>query len=320
MIRILAYAKTGELYQDITLAELNERRSQLAWYWIDFNQPTQKEAIELRKLGFHELAIQDCLHLQQRTKLDDYDDYHFFVINAINNQSLRPQEIDIFQHRQYVVTFHYNPQSEVDVVWDRMITDKVAQSLGSRYIAYKIMDKIADSFFPIAEQLEERLTTIGMRPEIVGRMQELMNEVFQIRRSLLSLRQVIWPFRDLVFRITQSDHLSGSEEERRYYMDVHDYLVRLSSMVESSREMTTDIRDNYISINSNRMNSIMMTLTVITTIFMPLTFIVGVYGMNFDNMPELHWKYGYFLILGLMAIIGLVMYLWFKRKGWFVKE
>jgi magnesium transporter len=182
------------------------------------------------------------------------------------------------------------------------------------------MDKVADSFFPLAEKLEDRITAIGVRPEVTGRMQKQMNELFHIRRSLLRLRHVIWPFRDLVFRITQSEHLSGKGEERRYYMDVYDYLLKLSTMIDSSRDMTSDIRDNHISLNSNRMNSIMMTLTVITTIFMPLTFIAGIYGMNFDYMPELKWHYGYFFVLGCMFAISIGMFLWFKHKGWFFKE
>lgn len=318
MIRILTYSKTGEIKQNVTLADLDKMRSTLAWYWVDFDQPTQKEAIELRKFGFHELAIQDCLHLLQRTKLDDYDDYLFFVINAIDTNTLEPQEIDLFHHHQYVVTFHYEHQHAIDIVWERMQTSEKLQKLGTNYITYKLMDKVVDSFFPIAEQLEDRLTSLEMKP--AGQTQSLMNEVFKVRRHLLSLRHVIWPLRDLIFRMIQSEHISKTGEERRYYMDIHDYLLKLSSMIESSREMTTDIRDNYISINSNRMNSIMMTLTVITVIFMPLTFIVGVYGMNFDNMPELHWHYGYFIILGIMALISISMFIWFKRKGWFSEE
>jgi len=103
-------------------------------------------------------------------------------------------------------------------------------------------------------------------------------------------------------------------------MDIFDYLSRLSSMIDSSREMASDIRDNHISLNSNRMNTIMMTLTLFTTIFMPLTFIVGLYGMNFEYMPELKWRYGYFMVLGILLVISLIMYGWFKRKGWFLKE
>ncbi len=318
MIRILAFSKTGELKENLTLDELENIRSTLAWHWIDFNQPTHEEALELHKLGFHELAIQDCIHLLQRTKLDDYDDYLFFVLNTLNDQKLQPQEIDIFHHRQYVVTFHYEQQSVVDIVWERMKTLPKNQALGTNFITYKLIDKVVDSFFPLADQLEDHLTALELKP--LGQTQHLMNILFQIRRNLLTLRHVVWPLRDLIFRIIQSNHLSSSGEERRYYMDIHDYLLKLSSMIESSREMTTDIRDNYMSINSNRMNSIMMTLTLITVIFMPLTFIVGVYGMNFDNMPETRWKYGYFMVLGLMAVLSLAMFWWFKRKGWFSEK
>jgi magnesium transporter len=320
VIRILAYSKSGEVLEDFTLEDVKQKRSELAWYWIDFNEPTLQEANELKNLGFHELAIQDCLHLQQRTKLDDYEDYHFFVVNAIDKDNLKLKEIDIFQHHQYVVTFHYKTQPEIDKVWERMKNDKNAQSLGSRYICYKIMDKITDSFFPIAENLEDRLTEIGVRPERHGRMKDQMNELFHIRRKLLRLRHVVYPLRDLVFRITQSSHLHGSDEERRYYMDIYDYLSRLSSTIDSSREMASDIRDNHISLNSNRMNTIMMTLTLFTTIFMPLTFIAGLYGMNFEFIPELKWRYGYFMVLGIMLVISFTMFVWFKRKGWFLKE
>lgn len=320
MIRILAYSKSEEILEDFTLEDINERRSELAWYWIDFNEPTLEEANKLHKLGFHNLAIQDCLHLQQRTKLDNYENYHFLVVNAIDKESLKPKEIDIFQHHQYIVTFHYKAQPEIDKVWEKMQSDKKAQSLGSKYICYKIMDKITDSFFPIAEKLEDRLTEIGVRPEKSGRMKDQMNELFHIRQKLLRLRHVIYPLRDLVFRITQSSHLHVSDEERRYYNDAYDYLSRLSSTIDSSREMASDIRDNHISMNSNRMNTIMMTLTLFTTIFMPLTFIAGLYGMNFEYMPELKWQYGYFIILGIMLVISLIMYGWFKRKGWFLKE
>ena len=123
--------------------------------------------------------------------------------------------------------------------------------------------------------------------------------------------------RELLYRITESKRLAIPTKKLVYFQDIHDHLIKLSDMVESSSEMTSEIRDNYISINSFRMNSIMKTLTVITTIFMPLTFIAGLYGMNFENMPELKWEYGYFLILAIMLLIGIAMMNWFKRKGWF---
>lgn len=123
--------------------------------------------------------------------------------------------------------------------------------------------------------------------------------------------------RDLLYRILNSERLPDFKKHKLYFSDIHDHLLKLSHMIESSRDMTSDMRDSYLSVNSNRMNKNMIVLTVITTIFIPLTFIVGIYGMNFENMPELKWKYGYFLVLGIIAFVGISMFLWFKRKGWF---
>ncbi|GAB7387092.1 hypothetical protein BSNK01_09280 [Bacillaceae bacterium] len=134
---------------------------------------------------------------------------------------------------------------------------------------------------------------------------------------MLKLRREIDSSRDLLFHILNSERLNGFAEYREYFTDIHDHLLKLSEMIESSREITSDMRDSYLSINSDRMNTIMMTLTVITTIFIPLTFIAGIYGMNFEYMPELKWRYGYFMVLGIMAILGTGMFFWFKRRGWF---
>lgn len=123
--------------------------------------------------------------------------------------------------------------------------------------------------------------------------------------------------RDLLYRTINSERIEGVKNHLFYFTDVCDHLLKLSELIESDREITADIRDSYASFNSNRMNSIMKTLTVITTIFMPLTFVAGIYGMNFDNMPELHWQWGYFIVLGLLFSLGFGMYLWFRRKGWF---
>uniref|UniRef100_UPI000470F1CC CorA family divalent cation transporter n=2 Tax=Bacillaceae TaxID=186817 RepID=UPI000470F1CC len=117
--------------------------------------------------------------------------------------------------------------------------------------------------------------------------------------------------------IINSERLHIPAEQKAYFNDIYDHLLKLTSMVEANRDMTSDMRDNYLSINANRMNSIMMTLTIISSIFIPLTFVVGLYGMNFDHMPELHWHYGYYIVLGIMTLMTIGMILWFKRKGWF---
>lgn len=168
-------------------------------------------------------------------------------------------------------------------------------------------------FFPNVYQIEDELNEI----EAKEANQNLIEEVYEIRSKLLKLRRTILPMRELLYRILNSERLIIPKEERVYFMDIYDHLFKLSEMIESNREMTADIRDSYISINSNRLNTIMKTLTVLTSIFIPLTFIASIYGMNFEYMPELTWRFGYFSVLGVMFVVGsaMLMGLWFK--GWF---
>ena len=144
-----------------------------------------------------------------------------------------------------------------------------------------------------------------------------MKQVFELRSDLLHLRRTINPMRDLLYRMLASSRLNFTEEERTYFQDIYDHLIKLSEMIESNRELTSDIRDSHMSMNSSRMNRIMMTLTIVSTVFIPLTFIAGVYGMNFDYMPELSWSFGYFGVLLFMFLIAGGMLVWFTYKGWF---
>lgn len=148
-------------------------------------------------------------------------------------------------------------------------------------------------------------------------MNILLDELFDLRQRLLKLRHAIHPIRDLLYRILNSHHLTRINERRAYFADIYDHLLKLSEMVNSNREITNDIRDNFISLNSYQQNKVIQILTVITSIFAPLTFIAGIYGMNFVNMPELEWQYGYFAILGIMLFITFLMILYFRKKGWF---
>jgi magnesium transporter len=184
------------------------------------------------------------------------------------------------------------------------------------YVAYLIMDKLVDNYFPTLYQIEDHMNDLESREEN-EKLQTLIDEVYDIRTDLLRLRRTVIPMRDLLYRTINSDKIPGIHDHIVYYKDIYDHLLKLTDMIESNREMTADLRDSYDSIRSSRMNMIMKTLTVITTIFMPLTFIAGVYGMNFRNMPELNWHWGYFGVLGVMAALGFGMYVWFRRKGWF---
>lgn len=315
MLRIVAITKKLELKMNLSLNDLND--DNLLWYWVDFNSPSEEEAFLLESyFNFHPLAIEDCLHFLQRPKFDHYDNYTFFVLHSLNKNNLLAQELDIFLGSNYLVSFHLTSLIEIDEVWDKLSTSKKDLKVGSIHIAYLIFDKLVDHYFPAVYDIEDYLNELDENRKGKS-IKFLIDEIFVIRSKLLKLRRIVTQMRDLLYRILSSNELTHLKEKHAYFSDIYDHLLKLSEMLEASQAVTSEMRDNYLSINSNRMNSIMMLLTVVTSIFIPLTFIVGIYGMNFKYMPELEWKYGYFFIMLLMSFIALTMFLWFKRKGWF---
>jgi magnesium transporter len=315
MIRSLAVTFELEVIRDIPLTQLEEDR--VKWYWVDFNVPSEEEARLLEDhFHFHPLAVDDCFHLLQRPKLDHYEDFHFFVLHAINPETLGAEEVDIFLGTNYIVTYHTQLSREIEDAWGRIAEQKKGVDKGHIYATYLIMDKLVDQYFPSIYQIEEELNEIegSMNSEA---LQPLMDDIFEIRSKLLKLRRTIIPMRDLLYRIINSDRIEGLKGLLLYFTDIHDHLLKLSEMIEANRDLTADIRDSYTSINSNRMNTIMKTLTVMTSIFIPLTFIASIYGMNFEHMPELAWDIGYYVVLLVMLVVGTSMILWLWRKGWF---
>ncbi|TDF99278.1 magnesium/cobalt transporter CorA [Paenibacillus piri] len=316
MIRIMAINEQFEIIPAPSLRDLKELPN-LLWYWVDFSEPTEEEAAHLEShFHFHPLAIEDCFHLLQRPKVDHYEDVHFFVLHAMNPATLAAEEVDMFWGRNFIVTFHLFPSGEIDEAWKRMTDSRDYRGIGHVYAAYLVMDTLVDEYFPSVYQIEDQLNDFDSNVK-GDSIQELMNEMFEIRTRLLKLRKTIVPMRDLFYRIISTDKIEGIKQQMFYFTDIHDHLLKLSEIIESNREMTADIRDSYISLNSYRMNNIMKTLTVITTIFMPLTFLAGIYGMNFHFMPELEWRWSYFVCLLVMFLIGFGMYRWFRKNGWF---
>ncbi|MFB6465713.1 magnesium/cobalt transporter CorA [Cytobacillus sp. Hz8] len=315
MIRTIVIKENHEVLFDVPIEDRNQ--SDVKWFWVDFDVPNDEEALMLEKIfHFHPLSVEDCIdEYMQRPKLDFFEKYMFFIVHAINQETLYPTEIDVFISEQFIITFHQTSVRELNNLWNRLKKDEKLHD-SPFYILHAIIDKLVDDYYPPVYQIEDQLNAIeeNSKDESIN---ELMEYLFEIRTELSRLRRTIVPMRDLMYRMIHSERLSNLSEHRVYFHDVHDHLLKLVEMLESYRDFSADIRDNYLSINSNSMNTIMMTLTVITTIFMPLTFIAGIYGMNFRHMPELEWKFGYFFILGIMGLISIIMIWIFKRKGWF---
>lgn len=315
MIHTLAITKDMQLKKDLPLNELDG--ANIKWYWVDFDSSDESESALLdTHFHFHHLAIEDCLHFLQRPKLDFYDNYNFFVLHALNNDGLTPSEVDLFVGNNFIVSYHKTHLEEIEEVRLKINTTENSWGDGSIYVFYQILDKLVDHYFPAMYRLEDQIDAIDDNVKGAS-LRKLLDRTFEVRSDLLRLRRIITQMRDLSYRILSSDHLKDIKEKHIYFSDVYDHLLRLTEMIESSLALTSELRDSYLSVNSHKMNKIMMLLTVVTTIFIPLTFIVGVYGMNFKYMPELDLKYGYFIVLGIMLLIGFFMFTWFKRKGWF---
>ncbi len=307
--------KDQQLIKDFPLE--NIKQNHYEWYWVDFSCPTTEEELLLDTFfHFHPLAIEDCLMRLQRPKLDFYEDYHFFVIHKLNEETLIAEELNIFVSDHFIVTFHKNEAPEIDKVQKLLEEQPKYWERGTFFLTYQTIDKIVDSYFPLVYKIEDHLNALEDELTYQSNV-NAMQIVFEFRSDLLHLRRTILPMRDLLYRILNSYRFALKKSERAYFGDIHDHLVKLTEMVESNRELTADMRDSYMAMNSSRMNGIMMMLTIVSTIFIPLTFIAGVYGMNFDNMPELHGSYSYFIVLGIMLLIGLFMLVFFKYKGWF---
>ena len=314
MIRTLGFTTDNELIFDFPLSEIH--MGKLQWYWVDFDRPSEEETALLHSFfKFHPLAIEDCLDGLQRPKLNYYDDYTFFVLHAISESDLEAKELNMFFGENYVVTFHFDQLKELEVARERITRNPTKWEEGHVFTAYQVIDKVVDNFFPILYKIEDHLNDIEekLSPTTIHLS---MDFVFEVRSDLLRLRRTVIPMRELLYRMLNSEQLAFSKHERTYFSDIHDHLLRLVEILEMNRELTADIRESQLSINSNQMNRIMMMLTIVSSVFIPLTFIAGVYGMNFDFMPELAWRYSYPLVLIIMLAIGIMMLLWFKHKGW----
>ncbi len=315
MVHTLALTEGLDLLTDAAMELLQQ--ADVHWYWVDINVQNEGDLNILREVfHFHHLAVADCSHTYERAKVDFYDTYNFFVLNTLKAQTLTTVDLNLFVGENYIVSVHKGDMTEVNQVRERLIQNDNIWAEGNLYITYLLFDKVVDQYFPALHQIEDKLGRINIHTDM-NTGQSVIKKVFSLREELLKLRRVISSMKELLYRMINSEHLQSFHTNKHYFNNIYDHLLRLSEAIESNREMTADMRDSYLSINSHQMNRIMTILTIITSIFIPLTFIAGIYGMNFHYMPELRWKYGYFIILGVMVAIGVGMFLWFKIKGWF---
>ncbi|SJZ48076.1 magnesium/cobalt transporter CorA [Garciella nitratireducens] len=314
MIEIIGFDSKKTIIENLELEDLKNKDIQ--YFWIDFNAPSEKEMALLKNyFHFHHLTIEDCMYSFQRPKVDFYEDYYFFIFHAISQSKV--EEIDVYLGENYIVTFHHKKDlEEILSVRKELTRGFIPWEKMNIYIAYLILDKIVDQYFPLLYEIEDQLDFFD-HISYSHFSQNSIDKLYMIRAKLLKIRRTITSMADLLYRMINSNHIKTLLGNEEYFKDIYDHLLKLTELIETQREITAEIQSNYMSLQSNRMNAIMTMLTIITAIFIPLSFITGIYGMNFVNMPELKWKYGYFMILGVMFVLGAGMYIWFKKKGWF---
>ena len=290
--------------------------------WINVSGIHNTEIVQ--KMGdvfkLHPLVLEDILHTGQRPKIEEYEGYLFIVLKMLfrdkEKKDIISEQVSIVLTPHVVLSFQ---ETEGDVF--NLIRERIKEAKGrirkmkTDYLAYSLIDAVVDHYFVVLEQLGERIEFLE-EDLISDPHPATLRAIHGLKNELIYLRKSVWPLREVVSNLERGESPLIRKATRVFLRDVYDHTIRVIDTVETFRDLVSGMLDIYLSSTSNKMNEVMKVLTIIATIFIPLGFVAGLYGMNFDNMPELHWRWGYFFALGFMFIAALGMLAYFKRKGW----
>ena len=315
-------ASTVRERQLASVQECGECKDSKGVVWINIDGIHDISVVETvgKVFGIHPLVQEDIVNSNQRPKVEEYDSYLFAIVKMLyeeqTNGGLQTEQVSVIVTPKIVISFQEREGDVFDPVRERLRTGKgTVRQRGSDYLAYCLIDAIVDHYFQIMENLEDRI--LPLEEEVVSdpRPQVLQN-VHALKSDLVFLRRSLWPLREMLARLYREQLPLIQADTRPFLRDVHDHTIQVIEILESFQEIVSGMMDIYMSSISNRMNNIMKVLTIIATIFIPLTFIAGIYGMNFQRMPELTWRWGYPAVLGLMFLILIGMLIYFKRRKW----
>jgi magnesium transporter len=327
MIRSLYYTQGKPFEKDIPPREfpklVKNRRGLL---WVDFmGEPPEACLPILAGFGFHPLAIEDALQQTHSPKLDDWSDYLYIVLNYISvaengdEWDTEIDELDVFLGKNYIVTHHDNPVPAIDETWNSCDRDPRTLQEGADHLLYKIADKLIAGYMPAVEKIDDAIDQI--EDQVFDRPSpRTLERLFGLKRILLAMRRILLPQREVMNKLARDDFDVIDPRDRIFFRDIYDHLVRLHDLNESLRDLVGGALDTYLSVINNRMNEIMKTLTIITVLFMPLTFLTGFFGMNFFEPLGLmkNWTTNpvFYLTLTTIFVMPTLMYLWMRRRTW----
>jgi magnesium transporter len=290
--------------------------------WVELQKKDHAcDVLLAQQLELHPLTIEDIWANRSQPKLEDYDNYLYIIVHGIKASkraaTIELIELDLVIGPNYVIT--YDQQHLVDAVREQLDHSPKLLAKGPAWIAHAILDTAVDRYLPVIDELDHQIEQL--ENEVLSKAgtktgPPVLRKILKFKRMLLTLRRMSIHQREILLRLARGEFDEIPKEMMPFYRDVYDHFLRVNDLVESYRDLVTSALEAYLSVQSNRMNDIMKTLTLMSTVMLPITFIAGVYGMNFEHMPELKWLYGYPAALGLMAVIAGGCLLWFRYRGW----
>ena len=323
-MEILVYKRSQQKVETgIAVDQLPELlKDESAVIWVDMESPTEEdERVLLDVFKFHPLTVEDCHENRHYPKVEEFPGYIYFIVHGVRADTSPDRfntiELDGFLGNNYVITYHHDSFRSINNVKQLLSTSPVGCQRGPAFLAYQIIDRIVDYYTPVLDDFDDRIDRL--ESEIFATKHpnnEILSQIMDLKRSVLRLRRISVKQMDVVLRMSRGEFDQIPDEMRPFYRDIHDHLVRVTDLAESYRDLISGSLEAYLSVVSNNMNEIMKVLTIFSAIMLPLTFIAGVYGMNFDNMPELHSRYGYYATWAIMLTVAVGMLIFFWRRGW----
>lgn len=304
-----------------TPEEVFEYRDTKNVTWINIDGLHDVDTIA--KIGeyfdLHPLLLEDVLNTKHRPKLEEYDNCLFITLKALNvdeeNNDINSEQMSFVLGPNWIISFQEREGDIFDGLRQRIKEKGTIRQKSVDYLLYRLIDTVVDYYFLITEFVSD--ATIDLEERVFEEPDDdALKEIHLLKKRLANLRKITGPLREAVLGLYKGGNKLIKQSTERYLQDVYEHLIQVNETVEGQRDTVASIMDLYMTGVSNRMNQVMQVLTIIATIFIPLTFIAGIYGMNFDNMPELHWKYGYFIVWGIMSVVTLFMIFYFRRKKW----
>jgi len=319
MRRVFYRRGDGKVEERVDLPHLDElRENPSSCLWVDL-EGEAPESLEMlgRQFALHPVTIEDLVHKNQRPKLEEFDDYIFVVVHGLRareGEEVPADEVDVAVGKNWILSVHDGPIDAIKRAFDQVIATPKPFDGSASFILYRICDLLVDSYFPALDALEEEID--DLEDDVVQRpTQKRLQQIFALKRALVQLRKLVSPQREVYNALSRRDYAYLDPKSAAYFRDLHDHLIRANEIVESHRDLVANILEVYLATISNRLNDVMKRLTLLATIFMPITFMTGFFGMNFTAMPfSLNWLF--WITMAAIVITPLAMLVWFIRSGW----